>query len=369
MLSILTGAAVAPALHVIGEHFKGYDLLTIQFIASLPALFIILTTFIFPWLCNKLKLRTLTILALLLYICAGAGCFFMDNIYVLLCLRALLGVSVGIIMPLTTGLISHFCSPDDQPRLMGYSATMNEFGALLATLFSGVLSSIGWNYTFLIYIIGVIPMVLVLLFIPNERLQVQHSKITWATFKQFYPCVICMMLTMMLFFVFVTNFARTSMANPLVGPLVLTALMASRDIMALFIDLSYGRIARRFEAILPYIAPVTFLVGFAFLVISNDIVILFIGMIFLAIANGVGIPQLNTVASWHGGRESVVTVMPLMSAAFFLGEFLSPIIVRPISAVIGTPTAPYIVGMGISAIFLAFTFATRKFHNISRQKE
>ncbi|MBR2232207.1 MAG: hypothetical protein IJ891_07565 [Prevotella sp.] len=64
----------------------------------------------------------------MLYVAAGAGCFFVDDIYVLLVMRALLGISVGLIMPLSTGLLAYYFPPEEQAWLMGLSAAMNQMG-------------------------------------------------------------------------------------------------------------------------------------------------------------------------------------------------------------------------------------------------
>ena len=45
LLTVMAGAAIAPALGVISAHFAGMNPLFIQLIVSLPALFIILRPF------------------------------------------------------------------------------------------------------------------------------------------------------------------------------------------------------------------------------------------------------------------------------------------------------------------------------------
>ena len=95
LLTVMAGAAIAPALGVIRAHFEERNPLLIQLIVSLPALFIILTNLVFPWLCCMIKTRTLALTGLTLYVLSGAGAFFVDNIWLLLVLRALMGVSVG----------------------------------------------------------------------------------------------------------------------------------------------------------------------------------------------------------------------------------------------------------------------------------
>ena len=72
----------------------------------------------------------------------------MDDICVLLFLRAILGISVGLIMPLSTGLLAFYFPPEEQARLMGLSAAMNQMGGVVATLLAGLLATIEWNYAF-----------------------------------------------------------------------------------------------------------------------------------------------------------------------------------------------------------------------------
>ena len=124
LLTVMAGAAIAPALGIIRDHFADAPDMLVQLIVSLPALFIIVTNLLFPWLCGLMKTRTLALSGLLLYVVAGAGCFFVDNIWVLLALRALLGVSVGMIMPLSTGLLAYYFPPEKQAGLMGLAAAM-----------------------------------------------------------------------------------------------------------------------------------------------------------------------------------------------------------------------------------------------------
>ena len=59
LLTVMAGAAMAPALGVIREHFTAYSDLMVQFIVRLPALFIIVTNLLFSWLCKLMKTKTL----------------------------------------------------------------------------------------------------------------------------------------------------------------------------------------------------------------------------------------------------------------------------------------------------------------------
>ena len=53
LLTVMAGAAVAPALGTISEHFAGESGTLVQMIISMPALFIFLSSFVFHGLCRK----------------------------------------------------------------------------------------------------------------------------------------------------------------------------------------------------------------------------------------------------------------------------------------------------------------------------
>ena len=116
VLTVMAGAAIAPALDIIGAHFSqaGVHEMTIKLIVSFPALFIILTNLFFHTVSRRLSTKTIALLGLTVYILCGAGCYLTDNIVMLLLLRALLGVSVGLLMPLSTGLLAYYFAPEEQ---------------------------------------------------------------------------------------------------------------------------------------------------------------------------------------------------------------------------------------------------------------
>lgn len=284
LLTVMAGAAVAPALNAISAHFADANPLLIQFVVSMPALFIILTNLCFPMLCRVMRTRTIALCGLLLYVVAGSGAFFADNIAVLLVLRALLGVSVGMIMPLSTGLLAYYFPPEEQARLMGLAAAMNQMGGVVATLLSGLLAAVAWNYAFLVYLLALPALVLVVLFLPNVQLNTDRSTDTSPDYYEsetgttkarkrpghpvrsllrFAPSVIGMLLLMILFFIYPTNFAIVSATGGGIGSGTITLIMVGLDVVAFAIGLMFGRLMKRMPRHIKYVAPLGFLAGYA----------------------------------------------------------------------------------------------------------
>ena len=355
LLTVMAGAAVAPALNAISAHFADANPLLIQFVVSMPVLFIILTNLCFPMLCRVMRTRTIALCGLLLYVVAGSGAFFADNIAVLLVLRALLGVSVGMIMPLSTGLLAYYFPPEEQARLMGLAAAMNQMGGVVATFLAGMLAAVSWNYAFLVYLLGLIAVVLVMLFLPNERLS-NKGGISLSLLKKFHPSVVGMFLVMILFFIYPTNFALT--ASGMLSVTGITLVMMGLDVVAFLVGLVFGAMMKRFAAQMKYAAPIGFMAGYLCLAGGTSLSLLLLGSALIGIANGIGVPYLNTIGSVKAGKEAATTVMPLLSTALYLGQFLSPLIVSPIAS--AAHLSPYVIGAIIAVIYLLQAIVTRK---------
>ena len=73
LLTVMAGAAIAPALGIIKAHFSEAPAILVQFIVSMPALLIIVTNLFFLPLSRVLRTRAIATTGLLLYVVAGAG--------------------------------------------------------------------------------------------------------------------------------------------------------------------------------------------------------------------------------------------------------------------------------------------------------
>ena len=370
LLTVMAGAAIAPALGVIKAHFTSAPELLVQFIVSIPALFIIITNLFFLNISRHYGTRAIALFGLVLYVLAGAGCFLASDIYVLLVLRALLGISVGLVMPLSTGLLAYYYPPEQQAHLMGLSAAMNQMGGVVATLLAGLLSAIGWRWAFLVYLLGLIAVIMVAVYLPDDHLGSANKRgipFQPRQLLKFHPSVNGMLLLMMIFFIYPTNFAITAEEQAGLSLTTTTLIMVGLDLVAFFAGMAFGQLMNIFREPMKYIAPVFFLIGYLFFAVAHSIMPLLIGAVFTGIANGVGVPYLNTIASIKGGRNSATTVMPLLSAALYMGQFLSPIIVTPLSRLLfgeQDVAGGYKLGIIICLIFLVQVYTTRHYQSL-----
>ncbi len=370
LLTVMAGAAIAPALGIIKQHFADAPDIFIQLIVSIPALFIILTNLFFMPISQRMRTRTIALTGLLLYIVAGAGCFFINDIYLLLGMRSILGISVGLIMPLSTGLLAYYFPPEEQARLMGLSAAMNQMGGVVATLLAGILAIIDWNNAFLVYLLGLIAVAMVFLWLPDAQLGTSNKRGKAFEPRQllkFHPSVTGMLLTMIIFFVFPTNFAIITAHQTSLSITIITMIMVGLDLVAFFVGLSFGKLMQWFRQPIKYFAPICFFFGYGCFTFANGAFWIIVGSAFVGIAVGLSVPYLNTIASIKGGKNSATTVMPLLSAALYLGQFVSPLLITPLAKQIfgeNDMTGPYKITLIICLLFLFQVWATRHYQSL-----
>ena len=370
LLTVMAGAAVAPALGVIKEAFPHASQLSIQLIISMPALFIFLTNMFFPRLSAKFGSKTLVLAGLTLYTVGGVAAGLFSNITLLLCMRALVGVGVGIIMPLSTGLLAYFYPPEAQSKLSGYSSAMNQIGGVVATLLAGVLSAINWRASFLVYLLGLISVVLCALFLPNERLNgnkekeadgAKSEKVSVLTsMKIYYKYIVAMFLLMSCFFLYPANYAMETLAfDTMIPASLISVIMAFADVVAAVGGFLFFRIMKAAKGMTKVVSPVIFLLGFVFLYLGGWVGTL-LGSALVGFANGAGVPFVISQGSMKAGKTAASTVMPLVSAALYLSQFVSPFLMTGASAVLGNFRHPaYLFGMVLSVLFLLWSLTIK----------
>ena len=266
LLTVMAGAAVAPALGVIQAYFSGTSQTVVQLIISIPALFIVITNLCFPALSRRFSTKTLVLGGLLLYTVGGCAAGLFDQIVLVLVMRALVGVGVGILMPLSTGLLTFYYPPERQAALMGYASAMNQMGGVIATLLAGLLSQLNWRASFLVYLLGLLSIVLCLGFLPSDRLdQPQHAEEASAAgspFRTYFVYILAMFLLMSIFFVYPANFALETTAEGAVPAQSIAVIMAGADLVAFVGGVLFVHLRRAMGRRCKLLAPVLFLLGF-----------------------------------------------------------------------------------------------------------
>ncbi len=334
LVTVMSGAAVAPALGAIADYFSKTDPLLIKLIITLPSLFIIFTSLLFSLISNKLSSKAIAIIGLLLYIIGGCGAGFVNNIYLLLAFRSILGIGVGLIMPLSTGLIAYFFDKNEQSKLMGYSSAMNNLGGIIAMVLSGYLLSLNWRYSFAIYLLGLFVVIMVIRILPKAELNRTKKGIDMKSIKKIAPYVSAMFIIMVIFYTMPSNFSMIMTAENLIPSSFIGLLMSVQNITAFITGLALSVIVKKIGRYTKYFAAGMLALSFLSLSFTGYVVTVILGLIALGIGLGILVPVMNAQISLHVDKEQMTSAMSIMSAMLYLGQFLSPILIDGIQSLL-----------------------------------
>ncbi len=346
-LTIMSIITISPALPGMTDTFSNIpnaDFL-VKLILTVPALLIALSSSFVGLLIDKYGRLKFLYVALVLYAVAGTSGFWLDNIYLILAGRALLGLAVGITMTIVITLIADYFEGSARQKFLGIQVAFMSLGGILFVGVGGLLADVGWRYTFLIYFLSllILPLALTYLHEPDRKFHAvvendrkKSPSIIWLLFVN-------TMIMWILFFMIPAQlpFQMKSIGverNALIGLAI--AMSTAFSVISSF---NYSRIKDRisFKAIFG-IGYLLMAVSFAMVSWASTYWLIVLAMALSGLGLGMMIPNTNNWVMQIAPPEIRGREIGRLTTFWFFGQFLSPIIVQPLAK-----------SWSISSLFLA----------------
>ncbi|HTY45168.1 MAG TPA: MFS transporter [Patescibacteria group bacterium] len=175
-LTVMAPAAIAPALAKISQAFPTADPALITLVLTLPSLLIAPVSLLCGWLTRRMRKKPILLTGLAIYLLAGVSGAFSRTIYELLCIRMLLGIGAGLIVPFSTELIAD-SSEEERRKLTGLSGPISYLGGAAFLLLSGWLACISWRHAFAVYGLSALTFFTVFFLLPEPtHKEVGHTQ-------------------------------------------------------------------------------------------------------------------------------------------------------------------------------------------------
>lgn len=160
-LTSLPGLAISPIAEKLVSIFPTATDVEIQLLTTLPSLLIIPFILWAGYISDRIGYIRLLYIGLVLFLFSGALYFVCGSMTQLIAVSALLGVGAGIIVPLSTSLVSRFFAGEERTRQYGYVSAINNIALVVATAITGWLADIQWRLPFLVYLLPIFSILLV----------------------------------------------------------------------------------------------------------------------------------------------------------------------------------------------------------------
>ncbi|MFJ5760952.1 MFS transporter [Neobacillus sp. NPDC093182] len=345
--------------------FPDYDPTIVMLVATFPGLIQIVPALFYGKLTKVFKKKTLLFIGLTLFIVGGTLPTFIDNLPLIIAMRGLLGLGVGITMPLSIDVITDFFDGRERDFLIGFgTSTIACIGAIFFQLGGGILAdAFGWQYGFLTYLFPIWILALTMLYLPEPEkkqvLEATGSKAKVKLPKAIYWVCLGQVMFSALIFGYVTNISVVIQGDKL-GSATEAGLAIS---IFTFGTLLAGFVFGKVKHTLPnfYLPVGVFVTGLGMVIcyFSPNLTMIFIGSVIGGAGMGIGLPGVFTKVSELtpvGAPPQVGLVVVGQGLGGILGPFGFQVILNIFNQDIGRfPIAISSVGLILLALIWAVT--------------
>ena len=357
MPALLGTAAVSPVLELMKEAGLGPEYI-VNLVLTLPPLATAAAGFFIGALSDKIGRVKIFALSLLLFAVSGVSGFFLDNIYAIIGMRLLLGISIAGLLPMASALISEYYEGEQRTRYLGYLGVSNGIGVLILQTLCGVLADFGWQYAFLVYLLGLVALPFVLLCLrepPRSCAEKAECPVSVPSPLRYAGIYVLVFLPALLMYLVAVNLSYYMGGFAVsVSPFWVGLLLGIFGLSSAVSGFLFWRFSRRFSPL--SIAGLIFLMEAAGLLLigaSENFLLLTTGLILLGFGMGLGMPNGTawvsriTPPAVLGRYMGGVTVS--LYLALFANSFVSPVVLSVLGD--GEYALMFLLFAGISGIF------------------
>ncbi len=328
-ISMFATTAMGPAMGGISQFFEETPTLA-KLVFSFPALFVIPTTLLTPYICTLIPKRKVIVYALILYIISGTIAGFFSSIYAILVCRAFLGISVGFLMPLSQSLPIDFFSGVERVKVVTRRNASQNLGALFCLLSSGVLATISWRYSFASYLFG-LPVLLLMLFkmpeVPITKetdTNISSSLFSLPPIIYFYSFYVLVYMTIV--YGFYGNIAILIQVENLGTAITSGNVLAFAAFAAFIVSYNLTRLRKLFSFATEALGWLCLATSYLLFYYFEMIAFFYLGGFLASASLGILFSNILINTSSAVEKEQGVQAMSLITVGLFLGQFISPLV-------------------------------------------
>jgi MFS family permease len=302
-------------------------------------------------------------LSLVLYAIAGSAGFFLNNLYVILLSRAVLGIAVGISMTIVITLIADYFEGIERQKFVGVQIAFMSLGGIVFIGLGGMLADIGWRYPFLIYLSALIVLPLSIMFLVEPTVT-QHSNQLNGAIKA--PPIIWLlfintMLMWILFFIIPVQIPFYLKAIGIEKNALIGAAIATSTACSAVSSFSYSKLRSHLSFLAVFaLGYLLIAAGFVCISTSATYVLVVAGMMLSGLGMGMMIPNTNMWVMKIAPPAIRGKEIGKLTTFWFFGQFISPIVIFPILSKLSL-SATFMLAAAflllLSLSFLLFNFS------------
>lgn len=362
-MSVLGAVLLTPEIPQLLAAFPKDPPALVLLIISGPALMIAIFAPFAGQIADRVGRKNLLVVTMIVYAFVGTAPLWLPAVlpYILVS-RLLVGVCEAAIMTSCTTLIGDYFSGDRRNRYFGLQSVFTTIAATIFILIGGILGGAGgWRTPFLVYGISIVIAIAIIVNVWEPTKTEAALAAAAAQAKAPIPWrILAAPLVVTLFggFAFFVVLAEPSQIYATLGlsnPQAIGPISAAASIATAVLAFLFARLARLGAKVLLPIAYGAMAVGYLIVwaaASAGSLPLVIVGVLVASAGTGLLLP---TLVAWAVGRIPFLSrgrSTGVWTSSFFLGQFLTPLIIAAIQGAI-SPTTAVAVAVGIVGIACA----------------
>lgn len=330
-IGIFNNTVLSGILGEIAQSYPDVSKIWIQMLITLPAIVIIPSLFMANNLAERYTPKRVLQFGLGIMTINGLITTIEMPFAFLLINRLIFGIGVGLMMPFTNYFITKYIKPENHSKLFSRSIAIRTLGGILAGLVAGILALSNWHNAFYLYLIVALTLLLVTMFIPNEK-SVHQQKVKLKYKDVLNPPVLKLlfmqMMIMVSLFIFITQISiylvQTNIAPAAMASIALTTM----NIASMVVSNFYYHLERSLKARMIYL---TFPIYACAFLLANHAELMsgiILAAVVMGIAQGFASPYVAQQGVKYLAEPSHSLVFfSMMNISVYIGQFCTPFII------------------------------------------
>lgn len=362
-LTVMAGSIISPVLNPMTEGL-GVAPGTARTLITTHSIFVALFSPIYGILIDRTGPRKPFAAGLLLYGISGGAGLFINDYWLLLVSRALLGIGTAAIFTSITVLIFDLYQQGvRRNRVMSWRASSQSIGGVIWPLLGGFVGTFSWHFPFGVYLVGVPLGLLALMYLPRTQRELPAAaagkeKTVLKLLRENPTLLVIYWLafqSMVLLYTLVVFLPQVLRQMGLTSPFYVGLFIALMSLVAGISSPMYARIRARLSyKTIVAIALVLWAAGFTLLSRASALWLVGLSVALFGVGQGVAMPAVQV---WAGELVPAAfrgRITSYLGTFGLVGQFLSPIILSPVELSLGLNSVFLAIGVFCAVLLVLF---------------
>jgi MFS family permease len=352
VMPVMAIIALVPVLPLLLQEFAatpGHEVL-VPVAMTVPALCVALFSPLAGWLSDRAGRKNLLVGALLAYAAFGVIPMFLSDLGQILAARIALGLVEAVIMTVSTVLIGDYFEGERREKWISVQVGSASISAIILIAASGALGELfGSRGPFLLYLLA-IPAALVaaiILYEPKVTKAMSAAEDSRFPFSVVLPLALTTIFVGVSFYIVIVQLGPILQISGDVPPIAIGLIGAVCNIAVTIGAVAFHKSGREAGAGLLALGLAISAIGYAGAGLSGSLPVIAGSLIFASVGSGIMLPNMLTWTMRSLPPQSRGRGTGLWTGAFFLGQFLAPIVAAALTGATG----------GLATTLIAFAAA------------